>query len=230
MAAAQSQRHQLTDWNGYARQWSALHGGYDPRTAGIFVRGWLRIAYVVARPLASAGVHPSTVTSAGVVVAAGVPAVASLGPWWGPLGALLVLLGAVADSADGALALVAGRETRLGQVYDSVADRVTEAAWLVALFLLGAPGWLVCGCLAVTWLHEYVRARATVAGMSDIGAVTVGERPTRVLVALFGLLAVGVAEVVDRSGTAATVTAVVWVALGLVGLLQLAVAVRRALR
>jgi CDP-diacylglycerol--glycerol-3-phosphate 3-phosphatidyltransferase len=220
----------LTDWDGYARQWSALHGGYDPRTAGVFVRGWLYLAYSIARPMASAGIGPSAVTSAGVLVAVAVPAVALLGPWWGPVGALLVLLGAVADSVDGALAVVAGRETRLGQVYDSAADRVTEAAWLVALFLLGAPGWLVSGCLAVTWLHEYVRARATVAGMSDIGAVTIGERPTRVLVAVFGLLAVGAAEVVDLGGTAATVTAVVWAVPGVVGLLQLTVAVRRALR
>jgi CDP-diacylglycerol--glycerol-3-phosphate 3-phosphatidyltransferase len=230
MAAAQPQRDQLTDWNGYARQWSALHGGYDPRTAGFLVRGWLWIAWVVARSLAAVGLRPSAVTSAGVLVAAFVPVVVSFGPGWGPVGALLVLAGAVADSADGALAVVAGQETRLGQVYDSAADRVTEAAWLVALFLVGAPGWLVFTCLGVTWLHEYVRARATVAGMTGIGAVTVGERPTRVLLALFGLLLVGVAGIVDRAPETATGAVAIWTALGAVGLVQLTVAVVRALR
>jgi CDP-diacylglycerol--glycerol-3-phosphate 3-phosphatidyltransferase len=222
----------VTDWNGYAQQWSALHGGYDPRTAGVLVRGWLRLAYVVARSLAAGGVRPSAVTSAGVVVAAAVPVVAGFGASWGPVGALLVLLGAVADSADGALAVVAGRETRLGRVYDSVADRISEAAWLVALFLLGAPGWLVAGCLGVTWLHEYVRARATVAGMTGLGAVTVAERPTRVLLTLFGLLAVGAAALVTptHTDTAATMTVAVWTALGTAGLIHLSAAVVRELR
>jgi phosphatidylglycerophosphate synthase len=219
----------LTDWNGYARQWSSLHGGYDPRAATFLVRGWLYLAFRVARVLAAGRVSPSAVTSAGVAVACAVPLVVLPGPLWAPVGALLVLLGAVADSADGALAVVADRETRFGQVYDSAADRVTEAAWLMALFLVGAPGWLGCGCLGLTWLHEYVRARATVAGMTGIGAVTVGERPTRVLLALFGLLAVGAAAVVDRAPEAATVTVAIWTALGVAGLVQLWVAVVRAL-
>jgi len=143
-----------------------------------------------------------------------------------------VLLGALADTADGALAVITSRETRLGQVYDAVADRLSEAAWLLALYLLGAPGWLATGCLAVTWLHEYVRARATVAGMSEIGAVTVGERPTRVLLALFGLFCAGAAGLVapDLVAGTATVAGAVWCTLGAVGLLQLATAVRAALR
>ncbi len=220
----------MTGWNAYAREWSALHGGYDPRTAGVLVRGWLWIAFRVARTLASVGVRPSAVTSAGVVVAGLVPAVVSFGPFFAPVGALLILIGALADSADGALAVVAAQETRLGRVYDSVADRLTEAAWLVALFLVGAPGWLVFACLGVTWLHEYVRARATVAGMDDIGTVTVGERPTRVLIALFGLLLVGAAEFVDRAAETSTVAVAAWTLLGAVGLVQLSVAVVKALR
>jgi phosphatidylglycerophosphate synthase len=220
----------LTDWSGYARQWSALHGGYDPRTATPVVRGWLYLAFSVARPLARWGVPPSTVTSAGVLVAGAVPLVATFGPAWGPVGALLVLAGAVADSADGALAVVAGRETRLGQVYDSAADRVSEAAWLLALFLLGAPAWLAVACLGLTWLHEYVRARATVAGMTDIGTVTVGERPTRVLLALFGLLAVGATALFDQAPAAAAVATALWAALATVALVQLTHAVVRALR
>jgi hypothetical protein len=55
---------------------------------------------------------------------------------------VLVLLSAVADTVDGAVAVIAGRATRLGQVDDSLADRLGEACWLVALWLVGAPGWL----------------------------------------------------------------------------------------
>jgi phosphatidylglycerophosphate synthase len=222
----------VTGWAAYAERWSALHGGYDPRLATPLVRGWLWVAYRIARALAARRVRPAAVTSVGVLVAAAVPLVVGSGAAWGPVGALLVLLGALADTADGALAVVAGQETRLGQVYDSVADRVTEAAWLVGLWLLGAPGWLAAGCLGVAWLHEYVRARATVAGMTGIGAVTVGERPTRVLLALFGLAAVGVAAQVapDLTGPTATVAVAAWTALGAVGLAHLSLAVTRALR
>jgi phosphatidylglycerophosphate synthase len=224
-------------WDGYAERWSALHGGYDPRAAPPLVRGWLRVAYRIARVLAGLRLRPSAVTFAGVVLAAAVPAVVRWGPAGGLAAAGLVLLGAFADTTDGALALVSGRESRLGRVYDSVADRLSEAAWLLGLLLLGAPGWLAAGCLAVTWLHEYVRARATVAGMAEIGAVTVGERPTRVLLALFGLAFAGAAglaapdpEAPDLAAGTATVAVAAWTALGTVGLAQLAVAVRRTLR
>jgi CDP-diacylglycerol--glycerol-3-phosphate 3-phosphatidyltransferase len=179
-----------------------------------------------------ARVRPSAVTAAGVLAAAAVPAAVRWEPAGGLVAAGLVLVGALADTADGALAVVSGRESRLGQVYDSVADRLSEAAWLLGLYLLGAPGWLAAVCLAVTWLHEYVRARAAVAGMAEIGAVTVGERPTRVLLALFGLACAGAAGLVapDLAAGTATVAAAAWTTLGAIGLIQLAVAVRRALR
>jgi phosphatidylglycerophosphate synthase len=100
-----------------------------------------------------------------------------LGPGGLVLGGVLVLLAAFADGLDGAVAVVTGTASRLGFVYDSVADRIGEVAWLAAFWLAGAPGWLVVGTGAVSWLHEYVRARAAAAGMADIGAVTVGSDP-----------------------------------------------------
>ena len=69
--------------------------------------------------------------------------------------------------------------------------------------------------------------------MADIGVVTVGERPTRVLVAISGLLiaGAGVAAVVHPGWdeTVVLVAAIAWAALGLIGLAQLTIAVRRAL-
>ena len=76
----------------------------------------------------------------------------------------LVLLSALADTADGAVAVMTGRTTRLGGFYDSLADRVSEAAWLLALWLVGAPGVLVTACGALAWLHEYARARSVAVG------------------------------------------------------------------
>jgi CDP-diacylglycerol--glycerol-3-phosphate 3-phosphatidyltransferase len=208
-------------WDGYAERWSELHGGYDPRRASTLVRGWLRLAYEISRQLAKTPIGPGTVTTAGLVLSAAVPLVAWPGGAWLPVSAVLVVLAALADTVDGALAVVTGRTSRLGQVYDSVADRLAEAAWLVALLLAGAPAWLAA-MGGISWLHEYVRARATVAGMAEVGTVTVAERPTRVIVTAFGLAAM--------AGWAATVATAVWVVLGGIGLIQLHAAVRRALR
>jgi phosphatidylglycerophosphate synthase len=212
------------DWPGYCSRWSATHGGYDPRAAPALVRGWLRLGHALGVTLVRAGVRsPNAVTSIGLLSSACVPPVALLpaGAFWA---ALLILFSAFADTIDGVLAVIADRATRLGQVYDSAADRLAEAAWLVAFALLGAPLWLAVTVGAVMWLHEYVRARASVAGMTDIGTVTIAERPTRILLSIFGLLA----TLVDHR--AAPVTLAVALLLALIGFGQLLRAVHRALR
>ncbi|RZU52912.1 CDP-diacylglycerol--glycerol-3-phosphate 3-phosphatidyltransferase [Krasilnikovia cinnamomea] len=219
-------------WERYAASWSQLHGGFDPASAAPVVRGWVRLAYLGGRFLGRLGVAPAVVTVTGLVLCAAVPAVALLGPVGLLAGAALVLLAAVADTLDGAVAVVTGRATRLGFVGDSVADRLGELAWLAAFAVAGAPGWLVAAGLAASWLHEYVRARAAVAGMPDIGAVTVGERPTRVVVAVGGLLCGGIAGLAHTGWDAGAVTAAaaLWLVLALAGLGQLTAAVRRELR
>lgn len=215
----------------YLAAWSRLHGGFDPRRASGVVRGWVLTAYRIGSFLGRRRVGPGAVTTAGVVLCLCVPVAVSLGPGGLLLGALLVLLAAVADGLDGAVAVVTGRTSRLGYVYDSVADRVGEAAWLAGFWMVGAPGWLVVAAGGTSWLHEYVRARATAAGMTEIGAVTVGERPTRVSIAISGLAVGGFAGFMreDLSPDVIIVATTAWLALAIVGLGQLAVAVRREL-
>jgi phosphatidylglycerophosphate synthase len=213
-------------WDDYVAAWSRLHGGFDPRQASAVVRGWVRTAYRIGSWLAARGVGPTTVTLAGVVLCLAVPLAAMAGRVGVLLGALLVLLAGLADTLDGAVAVLSGRTTRVGYVLDSVADRIGEAAWLTAFWLAGAPAGLVVAAGGVSWLHEYARARATAAGMSEIGAVTVAERPTRVSIAISGLLLAGVFGHVPL---VLTVGAAAWLALALVGAVQLAIAIRRAL-
>ncbi|MBM2615212.1 CDP-alcohol phosphatidyltransferase family protein [Actinoplanes sp. LDG1-06] len=211
-------------WDDYATAWSGLHGGFDPRRASVLVRGWVRIAYGIGSWLGRRGIGPMAVTTAGLLVCLSVPVAAgTLGRWGLLLAAVLVLVAALADGLDGAVAVITGRATRLGYVYDSLADRLGEAAWLTAFWLAGAPGWLVVTAGAASWLHEYARARATAAGMSEIGVVTVAERPTRVLVAIFGLLASA------AIGWFISVVTMAWLFLAVAGGVQLAVAIRRAL-
>jgi CDP-diacylglycerol--glycerol-3-phosphate 3-phosphatidyltransferase len=221
----------LLTWDQYATRWSGLHGGVDPRDGSPFVRAWLRLSYGVGRLLARLGIRPATVTAAGLVLCTLVPVAVRSGRLGPVLAAVLVVLSTVADSADGAVAVITNRVTRLGYVYDSVADRLGEAAWLVALWLLGVPVWLVVTTGGLAWLHEYLRARATAAGMKEIGTVTVAERPTRAIVVTLGLLLAGLGSLATRDlavGTATMATAI-WLLLGVVGLGQFVAAMHTAL-
>ncbi len=218
-------------WEEYAAAWSRLHGGFDPTVASPLVKGWVRLAYRGGSGLGRLRVGPTAVTTAGLVLCVAVPFAVLLGPGGLLLGGLIVLLASFADGLDGAVAVVTGQVSKIGYVYDSVADRLGEAAWLVAFWMAGVPAWLVVTAGGVSWLHEYVRARATAGGMREIGAVTVGERPTRVSIAISGLVFGGIAGFVhhDWQPTVLTVAAAAWLALAVVGLCQLGVAVRRSL-
>jgi phosphatidylglycerophosphate synthase len=217
------------NWDGYAVEWARLHGGFDPRRAGPAVRRWLRSAYAMGSALARVGVPPAAVTGAGVLLSASVPVLAGQSTGRLGLAAVFVLL---ADSVDGAVAVISGRTSRLGYLYDSLADRVSEACWLVAFWVVGAAAPLVVLVGAVCWLHEYVRARAAAAGMREIGVVTVGERPTRVVLAVAGLLLAGAGGLVQHDLPAGVITVVsaIWLTLAVFGLAQLLAAVSRALR
>lgn len=217
----------MLDREAYFARWAELHGGYDPgasRLAG----GWLRLVYVAARRCAR--LSPSGVTALGLAVALIVPALAAgygSGRWLLLAAALAVLVSGFLDSLDGAVAVLTGRETRFGSVLDSVADRVADSGYVLALWLLGAPGWTCALGAGLAGLQEYARARAAAVGMPEIGVVTVWERPTRI--ALAGMLLVGSAVLPDDVGTVVTAGAAAWALLGVVGTAQLMRAARRAL-
>lgn len=219
-------------WDEYATRWAKSHSGFDPRQAAPSVYRWLFAAYRVGGVLVRLRVRPTAVAVLGVLLSAGVPLVAVRPPWGALAAAGLVLLAAMTDSVRGAITVITGRATRLGYVYGALADRIDEALWLTAFWLVGAPGVLVTAGGGLSWLHEYVRARATSAGMRGTGAATVGERPTRASVTVVGLLVADLAGLLKeelRAGTV-TVVAAVWVLLALFGLGQMLAAVRHALR
>jgi phosphatidylglycerophosphate synthase len=198
---------ELPDRAEYRARWSALHGGYDP-AATLAVKGWLTAVELVARPLARRGVEPDLVTAAGVVAAAvAVPAGLHDGRWH--LFASAAVLGSgVADSLDGALAVLTDQATPWGYVVDSLADRVSDAAYLMTLARAGAPRWLAMAAAGGIATLEYARARAGSAGFGEIGIVTVGERPTRIIVTAAGLAVAGLVPRRSRSIAAATTAAV----------------------
>jgi phosphatidylglycerophosphate synthase len=210
----------------YFRRWAALHGGYDPTGTAVTGR-WLGLVYRLAAPLARRRVSPSGLTLLGVVVSVAVPLVALLGDRWVLLAIPVVVLGGVLDNLDGAVAVLTGRASRFGYVLDSTADRVSDAAYALALWPLGAPAWLCALAAGLAWLPEYVRARAAAAGMTDLEILTVWERPTRII--LTALLLLGAGVLAGHPGAVAVAGAVAWSALGAVAVGQLLVIARRRL-
>jgi len=206
----------------YLAAWSRWHGGSD--TSSPLVRGWLTLAHTLARPLA--GLPPVVATAAGLVVAAAAVVPAEAGGGWLIAAGLLVGLSGLLDSLDGALAIGAGRASQRGFVLDSVVDRLTEVAYAGALWVAGAPGWLVVVFGALCWLPDYVRARAGQAGVDRTGPISLWERPTRVVMAGLTLGGAGVVsglEVRGVDGDVLTVTtgAAVGAVLGAVATVQL---------
>lgn len=206
-------------------EWSDLHGGVRPSPV---VRGWLRMIRVLASgPIIR--IPPDAISVAGVLVlAAAWGAVA--GPGWPALVVPLVLLAGVLDGLDGAVALRTGRARPLGAVVDSVADRVGDMLLGAVLVAIGAPLPWALAAVALVFLLEYVRARAQAVGMPGVGAVTVAERPTRLIVVAMaaGGAAASPAGLPLLGWGWGVTFAITWTAVGVVGMGQLLLGVRRS--
>ena len=206
--------------------WSDLHGGVQPSRV---VRGWLRVMRALSGGPVSR-IPPDVLSLAGALALAAAWGVV-VGPGWPALVVPLVLVAGVLDGLDGAVALRTGRARPLGALVDSVADRIGDLLLGAVLLALGAPlGWVLAAVTSVLLL-EYVRARAQAVGMPGVGAVTVAERPTRLIVVAMAAGAVAVLP----GGTPgpgwqwASVFTIVWTAVGVVGMVQLLNGIRRSM-
>lgn len=190
-----------------ARRWSELHHGIDP--AGVpLLAPWLRLMWATSRPLARLRVPPTAVTGSGVVLAGSAVGLASAHPAWA---AVAVVVAAVCDGLDGAIAVVAGRATRAGAVADAVADRLADAAFAAVLWRCGVPlAWaaLAAGlALAVDGLRRWRHVPTR---------ITVGERPTWTICAV---LACGAAAVTGTKWPV-DLCAGVWIVAGAIAVVQ----------
>jgi phosphatidylglycerophosphate synthase len=227
LVTARRPEHEIPDRDGYFDRWSALHGGYDPRTGNPWLRGWLTMVYTIARPLARRGVHPDVVTISSIWLAFAVFVPADVGGRWAMLAGWVLVASGLFDTLDGCVAVLEDRTTKWGYLLDSAVDRVNEAVYLAAVVSVGAPLELAIACGFLFFFMEYVRARAANAGGDDVGRITIAERPNRVIFLSasihFGGVFLGQRELVATTGMA-LITAMTAVAV-----LQLLVAVRRQL-
>jgi CDP-diacylglycerol--glycerol-3-phosphate 3-phosphatidyltransferase len=191
----------------YQAGWREAHLlGEEAQPGGQVAAAYLRLPYLVGAPLARAGVDPNLLTLGALWVALVAGWTATLGPGWAAAAGLLTLAAGVADSVDGAVAVLQGRTTAFGFVWDSTADRLADLAMIAGPVVLVAteadPAWgtaaVAAGAAAagLLLLLEYVRARAQAGQVAAAWTlVTPGERPTRVIVLGLTGLAVGVAKV-----------------------------------
>ncbi|MFD7700658.1 YhjD/YihY/BrkB family envelope integrity protein [Streptomyces caelestis] len=212
-------------------RWAGLHEGYDPSGSAL-VSTWVVLVQRCARTRPLRAVPPDLLSLAGpLAVAAAVGPAAGDGPW--PLAACaLVILSGLCDGLDGAVAAVTDRARPLGAVVDALADRVADLLLAVVLYALGAPAPWCLAAASLSQLHEYVRARANAAGIHGVGALSVAERPLRVVLCAVACLGDGLwPEGTPGTGWDwAMVCVVCWTTAGAVGFLQLVVAVARTLK
>jgi phosphatidylglycerophosphate synthase len=194
-----------------AAGWSALHHGLDPDAVRL-LRRWLSLIWWLARPLAKLRVPPTVLTVIGVVFAADAVLFAARLPW---IALALVLLSAVCDGLDGAVAVLSRRASAFGSVADKVADRLADCAFAAVLWRCGAPWPLALAAGALSLVHEGIRV---VLGGRRLARITVAERPTRVICAALAC----VCAAVSSATWPPTVCAAVWAGLAAIGLAQLA--------
>ena len=140
--------------------------------------------------LRKTGLTPDHLTILGLLV--GIAAAVAIGSGRLLLGAFLVVLAALPDLLDGALAKASDSASQRGAFFDSTIDRITDA------LLLGGIAWYFAGTespymtllpyavASVSGLISYQRAKAESLGIDAKGGLM--ERAERIIAILIGLL------------------------------------------
>ena len=204
------------DKNEFFTTWSNLHGG--AKIEGI-VKTWLQISFASAKFLSKLRVTPNLLTFAGMFFAIALWLFAN--SW---VAALFLVLSLFFDGIDGSLAILQKKTSKFGAFTDSFVDRISEVFWALALYKLGAPATFVFLALLATYVQEYIRARSGGLGYSEVGIVTICERPVRASLIFTAIVAnlVGLDLV--------TAISIIWVAMQFIALSQLTGSLYKRLR
>src|SRR6476660_3025110 len=144
----------------------------------------------VGAQLERTGLRADHLTAVGVLMAVG--AAVAIGAGALRAGLLLLILTALPDVLDGAVAKASGTASPRGAFFDSVADRLTDAlllggvAWFLATTHPGRVAVLPLAVLAVSMLVSYERAKADSLGFDARGGLM--ERAERLVALGIGLL------------------------------------------
>jgi CDP-diacylglycerol--glycerol-3-phosphate 3-phosphatidyltransferase len=143
----------------------------------------LRKGFAIGARLARHGVTANEVTVVGMALAGATGVVIGLGQFW--IAIVLLTVGGLMDTLDGAVAKAAGTASKKGAFFDSVADRVSDA------FIFGGVAWyfasgsqprlalLPFAILGVSTVISYERAKAESLGYDARGGLM--ERAERLI-------------------------------------------------
>jgi phosphatidylglycerophosphate synthase len=87
------------------------------------------------------------------------------------------------------LAIITGKSGKWGAMLDSVFDRITEVFWALTFISIGANQNIVIAAWLIAATQEYLRARSAGLGLTDVGVVTIAERPVRASILFVALVA-----------------------------------------
>ena len=136
------------------------------------------------------GLSPDHLTVMGLVVAVG--AAVAIGAGYLRVGLVLVILAALPDLFDGALAKASNTSSQRGAFFDSVIDRITDAllfggaAWYFASQESPHMAMLPFAIMAASSVISYERAKAESLGLDAKGGLM--ERAERIILFCLGLL------------------------------------------
>jgi phosphatidylinositol phosphate synthase len=159
---------------------------FDGRWRSSFEKGMRPLGAQIRRT----GITANHLTLTGLVM--GVAAAVTIANGWLRAGLLLLVLTAVPDVLDGAVAKASGTASPRGAFFDSVVDRVSDA------LLLGGVAWYLASTqpvriavlpfavMAASMLISYERAKAEALGFDARGGLM--ERAERLAFLAFGLL------------------------------------------
>ena len=149
-----------------------------------------RITDPVIEGVSRSGIDPDTLTLAGLALNIGAAYIIATGHFLP--GGLLVLVAGLCDLLDGALARFIKQTSKFGALFDSLADRISEAALFFGLLvwytLVGSAMGVTLSFAALigSFLVSYIRARAEGLGLEcKVGLFT---RAERVIVLTIGLV------------------------------------------
>lgn len=149
-----------------------------------------KVVHPVGQLLRRTGMSPDHLTILGILFAIAASFAIAQGALRG--GLILVILAALPDMLDGALAKASGSASQRGAFFDSVVDRVTDSllfggvAWFFASEKSPHLALLPMAIMGVSSLISYERAKAESLGLYAKGGLM--ERAERIIVLCVGLL------------------------------------------
>ncbi len=144
----------------------------------------------IGNGLRRTGLTPDHLTIIGLLVAVGAAVAIAAGMLL--LGLVLVILAALPDLFDGALAKASNTSSQRGAFFDSVVDRVTDAtlyfgvAWYLASTHSAHAAMLPMAVMGMSSVISYQRAKAESLGLDAKGGLM--ERAERIIALCIGLM------------------------------------------